>query len=129
MSMEQVEVLREMYGRRTFEDFARSLHPEAELHQASAIPDTDDYYGRDEFVRGTRRWLEEWETFRYIPQDLIDLGERVLLRVRLVGRAKASGVELDLTAFHLWAFRDGMPWRCEVFLDEGEAREAAGGAG
>ena len=27
---------------------------------------------------------------------------------------------------HLWTFRDGMPWRCEVFFSEAEALEVAG---
>ena len=30
------------------------------------------------------------------------------------------------TVFHLWTFRDGMPWRCDVFFSEAEALEAAG---
>ena len=128
MSKEHVELLREVYGRPTLEEFAESLHPEAELHQASSIPDTDDYYGREEFLRGARRWLEEWETFRYIPEEVIDLGEQALMRVRISGRGKASGIKLDQTAFHLWTFRDGMLWRCEVFLDEAQALEAAGTA-
>jgi hypothetical protein len=125
MSKEHADLLREMYDRRTLEAFAESLHPEAEMHQASVVPDTDDYYGRDEFLRGTRRFNEEWAELRYIPEEVIDLGERVLVRVHLVGRAKSSGVKADLTAFHLWTFREGMPWRCDVFVDEEGALEAA----
>jgi hypothetical protein len=126
MSEENVELLREMYARRSLTEVADSLHPEAELHQARAVPDTDAYYGREEFLRGASLWLEEWETFRYIPEDVIDLGERAFMRIRLSGRAKASGIKLDQMAFHLWTFRDGMPWRCDVFAEEGDALEAAG---
>ena len=114
-----------MYGRRTLAEFAESLHPEAEMHQAREIPDTDDYYGREEFLRGVGRWLEEWEMFRFLPEELVDCGDRTLMRIRLLGRAKGSGIELDQTIFHVWAFRDGMPWRCEAFFDEGEALKAA----
>jgi hypothetical protein len=28
--------------------------------------------------------------------------------------------------FHLWTFRDDMPWRCEVLIDESQAAKAAG---
>jgi ketosteroid isomerase-like protein len=126
MSQKNVELLHEMYRRRNLTEFADSLHPEAELHQARAIPDTDAYYGREEFARGVSLWLEEWERFRYIPEDVIDLGDRAFMRVRLSGRAKASGIELDQMIFHLWSFRDGMPWRCEVFFEEKPALEAAG---
>jgi ketosteroid isomerase-like protein len=126
MSEQNVKRLRELYRERTFEAFAESLHPAAEMHQAHEVPDADDYYGREEFVRGTRRWLEEWDEFKYFVEDAVDLGERAFLRVHLSGRAKASGIELDQSVFHIWTFRDGMPWRCEVFLSEERALEAAG---
>lgn len=126
MSQEHVRILREMYGRRTLAEAAELMHPAAEMRQPSALPDTDEYYGREELVRGTRRWLAEWEGFRFAPEEVADLGERALMRVRLSGRGKASGIELDQTVYHLWTFRDGMPWRCEVFVDEDAAQQAAG---
>ena len=87
---QHVDLLREMYGRRTLAEFAESLHPEAEMHQAKEIPDTDDYYGREEFLRGVGRWLEEWEMFRFIPEELTERGELVLMRVRLLGRGQGQ---------------------------------------
>ena len=126
MSAEQVELLRDMYMRRTVNEFAESLHPEAEMHQAPEIPDTDVYKGREEFARGIFRWLEEWETFRYVPEAIDDLGDRILIRVLLTGRAKASGVELEQPIWHVWTFRDEQPFRCEIFFSEPDAREAAG---
>ena len=126
MSQENVRVLREMYGRRTIAEAAELMHPEAELHQPDALLDADEYYGREELVRGTRRWLEAWNEFRFTPEEVIDLGESAFLRVRLSGRGKTSGIEFEQALFHLWTFRDGMPWRCEVFADEGAALEAAG---
>jgi ketosteroid isomerase-like protein len=126
MSQENVRVLREMYGRRTLADAAELMHAEAEMHQHPALPDTDRYYGREELVRGTRRFLEAWEEYRFIPEEVIDLGERAFMRVRFSGRARASGIKLEQTVFHLWTFRDGMPWRCEVFADEDPALQAAG---
>jgi ketosteroid isomerase-like protein len=126
VSQENVRALREMYGRRTFADAASLLHPEAEMHQPSALPDSDQYYGREEFMRGTRRWLEEWEEFSFVPEEVTDLGDRAFMRVRISGRARASGIKLEQTAFHLWTFRDGLPWRCQVFVDEDRALKAAG---
>jgi hypothetical protein len=62
----------------------------------------------------------------YIPEYVVDLGGRAFMRVRVTGRAKASGIELHQIVFHLWTFQDGMPWRCEVFFEEKPALEAAG---
>ncbi len=126
MSQENIGVLREMYGRRTLAEAAELMHPEAEMHQASVLADTDDYYGREELVGGTERWLEEWAEFRFIPEEVIDLGERAFVRVRLSGRARVSGIKLEQMVFHVWTFRDGMPWRCDVFSDEELGRNAGG---
>ena len=126
VSQENVRVLREMYGRRTLAEAAELMHPGAEMRQPSALPDTDEYQGREELVRGTRLVLEAWKGFRFTAEEVVDLGERAFMRVRLSGRGKTSGIELDQTVFHLWTFRDGMPWRCEVFVDEDAAQQAAG---
>jgi ketosteroid isomerase-like protein len=126
MSHENVRVLREMYRQRTLADAAELMHPRVEMSQPSALPDTDEYHGREELVRGTRLVLEAYEGFRFTAEEAVDLGERVFIRVRLTGRGKTSGIDLDQTAYHLWTFRDGMPWRCEVFVDEDAARQAAG---
>lgn len=129
MPAETLRVLREIYGSRTLEEAAELMHPQVEMRQAREIPDTDEYQGRKELVRGTNRWLQEWEDFRFLAEHLTDLGDqRALVRVRLKGRARLSGIELDQVVFHLWTFRDGLPWRCEVFLDERAATEATGAA-
>jgi len=126
VSQENIRVLRELYDRRTLADAASLMHPDVELHQPPEIPDSDRYYGREELIRGSRRWLEEWEEYRFRPEEVTDLGERAFVRVRFSGRARASGITLEQTVFHLWTFRDGMPWRCEVFADEDRALKAAG---
>src|SRR5919204_4470939 len=113
MSRENLEKLHGMYGSGSVEELADWLHPEAEMHQAREIPDADEYVGRDEFLRGLQLWLEEWADFRFIPEEVIDLGDRSFVRVRLTGRSQTSGIDLRMTAFHLWAFRDGKPWRCD----------------
>jgi ketosteroid isomerase-like protein len=115
-----------MYGRRTLADAALLMHPAAEMHQPSTLIDTDHYYGREEVVRGTRLALEAWSELNFIPEEVIDLGEKAFIRVRLSGRGKTSEVELEQRVFHLWTFRDGLPWRCEVFFIEDEALKAAG---
>ena len=50
MSQENVEIVRRMYeafNRGDFEGSTQTLHPAAELHQPSAMADSDSYYGRD----------------------------------------------------------------------------------
>jgi ketosteroid isomerase-like protein len=124
MSAEYVELLRRIYASPTLAEFGEALHPDAVFNQDPTIPDTDDYYGRDGFIRGTELWLEQWEKFRWTEEAVIDMGERVFMHVRIRGRAKVSAIVLDQVIYHLWTFKDGMPWRCQVFFDKSQALEA-----
>jgi ketosteroid isomerase-like protein len=130
MSEENVEVVRSMYEAFNESDRARALtylHPEAELHQPRKHPDERDYYGLAEFQRGTELWLEEWDSFRYEIQELTDVGDRVLMEIRLWGIAKGSGAEVERRdVFHLWTMRDGKAQRCDVYLNRPDALEAVG---
>ena len=85
------------------------------------------YIGLAEFERGINMWLDEWESFRYEIEGLTDVGEKVLMEIRLWGIAKGSGVEIERSdVFHLWTFKDGKAQRCEVYFNPPDALEAAG---
>jgi ketosteroid isomerase-like protein len=133
MGAGDAETVREMYELFNAGEYERStamLHEDVELHQADAIPDSDSYFGKDEFVRGLTRWLAGFEPgFQYELEELIDGPERVWLRIRLRGRGRGSGVELEQPICNVWEVRDGKPFRLFVHFDEGDARAAAGLAG
>jgi hypothetical protein len=59
------------------------------------MPDADDYFGWEEFLRGTLLWHEEWESFTYRPLGFRDFGERVLIRV--ICRAEEGGAASSWT--------------------------------
>ncbi len=103
------------------------LHPDAELHQAPELPDAGAYYGLPEFQRGMDLWLDEWESFRFEIEELIDVEDTVLMEIRLWGIAKGSGVESERRGvFHLWTFRDGKAQSCTAYFNRPDALEAAG---
>jgi ketosteroid isomerase-like protein len=117
-----------MYAKRDMREFAALLHPEAELHQPPEWAEPDVFRGRDGFVRGTFHWLKDWQTFRFLPEEVEDLGEdRVLVSITLLGRA-ADGGEREERVVHLWCFRDGQPFSCQVFFKGEDARAAADSA-
>lgn len=130
MSSANVEVIREMLETFNRGERARSLdylHDDVELEQWGALPDFDVYIGKEEWVRGLRLWLNEFEPdFKFIPEELTDAGDCVVARVTLRGRGRASGVEIDQEIFHVYEVRDRKLRRCRVFRDEAEARRAAG---
>ena len=127
--MTEQEALHRLFERMNAADIGEIrdlLHPDAELHQPPQLPDTDSFYGRDEVIRGTRLWLEGWEEgFRFEPEEIWEEDGFTMVRVRLAGRGKGSGIESTATLFHAWTFRDGLPCRCVI---RGSAAEAIDGA-
>src|SRR4029077_19472095 len=96
MSDENVEIVRGMYEAFNRGEIDRSremLHPGAELHQSPEQADTDSYRGRDEFVRGLALWLSAWEKPQFEPLGVRESGDGVVMRVRVSGGGRASGVE------------------------------------
>jgi ketosteroid isomerase-like protein len=130
MSAADVEVIREMLERFNCGDYEGStamLHDEVEMHQAAEIPDSDTYIGKGEFLRGLRKWLAGFEPgFQYVPEELVDCGDCVFVRVILHGIGRGSGVELEQEIFHVYEVRDRKASRVLVFWSEEDARQAAG---
>ena len=54
-----------------------------------------------------------------------ELFARVVVAVRLSGRGRESGVELEMHVAHLWTVRDGKVVRGDVYRTADEALEAA----
>jgi ketosteroid isomerase-like protein len=126
----EARVVREMYeafNRGDYETSTAMLHDHVELHQAEAIPDSDTYIGKQEFVRGLERWVSGFEPgFQYGVEELIDADGVVFMRCLMRGRGRTSGVDLEQRIFNVWEVRDGKPFRLRVFFSEEEARRAAG---
>jgi ketosteroid isomerase-like protein len=129
MSAADVEVIREMYERFNRGDYEGStamLHDDVEMRQWDALPDTDTYVGKEQFLRGLTRWLSGFEPgFLFEPEELTDYGSVVLARMRISGKGRESGVELEQRLFHVWEVKDGKGFRARVFSTEEEARHAA----
>jgi ketosteroid isomerase-like protein len=116
----------EAFNRGDFASARAMLHPAAELHQPPEAPDTDSYYGRDEFERGFALWLSEWEQPLFEPREAADVGTGVVMRVCVSGRGKASGAQTTSEFFHAWTLRDGKPQRCVVRTSREAALRDAG---
>jgi ketosteroid isomerase-like protein len=80
----------------------------------------------EERVRFQRRWYAEWGGFRLEPEELIDLGDGVLMIGRVKGSGLSSGAGFDSEWGVLFTVSGGQVIREQVFLDHGEALKAAG---
>ncbi len=128
MSQENVETVRRIYDAFGEGDIARAVEegePDFEW-----IPPEQDIQGPVRGLEGLRRFLEDqkeaFEDLRVEAEELKDHGDKVLALIRVRGRGRASGVEIDIRAANLWTFRGGRLIRGQVFPEREKALEAAG---
>ena len=91
-----------------------------------ALQESDSCRGPEEVKRFWEGLDETMDELRLDPQEFVDAGDRVAVRLRYYGRGKESGAELETEMYHqVTTFRDGQMVRIEYFTDWPEAREAA----
>jgi ketosteroid isomerase-like protein len=130
MSQENVEVVREMIRRFNQDGFLPEdlFDPDVELSNVRESPLPGPYHGYE----GLREWregvFEVVEDGRYEIDDLLDVGEAdlVIYSIRLLGRARHTGLEIDIGWTNVNWFREGRIYRSESFTNHPEALEAAG---
>jgi ketosteroid isomerase-like protein len=98
------------------------------FHPGGAMPPdlTGEYLGHDGFRDFWRRWLDSWAEFRLEPEEVVDLGDAILVTVAIQGHGRASGIETETRFYEVFRFRDGMIVRHEDFIDEAMARGSVG---
>lgn len=70
---------------------------------------------------------ETWEDYRLVADEIIDLGEQVLVLARVRGRGAASGVPVDQPVAVLLTFEGEQVVRSKAFTSRGGPRSRAAG--
>jgi ketosteroid isomerase-like protein len=128
MSQPNAEIVRRIYDAYLHGDFETALSlidPEIEWVPEPDAPD-DAYRGHEGVRQSLRRWVGTWEDYSFEVDEIVELGDQVLARLRQRGRGKGSGVEIEATQFNVWTLRDGRAVRMRMFGQEREALEAVG---
>ena len=84
------------------------------------------FHGVDGLAAGWRDWLEAWERYDVDVERFIAAGDHVIVFVRISGRTRRDGVEVEHTPAVVWTLRDGVVRRLEFYLDRDAALAAAG---
>ena len=85
------------------------------------------YRGRVELREWLEKVLEPWESIRVTADEIAETSDgRVLARILVTGRGKASGAVTEQVAWTVLWFANGLCTRRRVFRDRDEALEAAG---
>jgi ketosteroid isomerase-like protein len=131
MSESNVELVRAMFERFAgggIESVLDLFHEDLLIEiPADMSAEPDSYHGRE----GARRYFQGFEGMlkdvRYEAREIVPIGDRVLACARMSGTGVTSGLDVDLDAFVVHEFEDGLIRRMRPYPDEGAARTAAKG--
>jgi ketosteroid isomerase-like protein len=127
--MSNVEQLRAAYEafNATGEIVVTHLAPDFEMRQASSIIDSAGVFHGPNAFRAVLLELEEaFEDFRTEAEKFIEAptGEIVVL-VRVLGRGRGSGAEMDNRIAHVWTYRGDKAVRMVAYEEQADAIAAA----
>ncbi|HEY2437997.1 MAG TPA: nuclear transport factor 2 family protein [Solirubrobacteraceae bacterium] len=131
MSRDKVELAKraaDAYNRRDADTFFAELAtPDVEWWPAATRAYEGGCFQGREGVEAFLADIDEtWEELQTVPEELRDLGDRVLWLGRMQGRGKGSGVPVDAPIASILDFRGDRIWRLRMYLDRAEALRAAG---
>jgi ketosteroid isomerase-like protein len=104
------------------------MDPSVEVVTSGAFLDEGVVYRGHEGVREFIGMLTDaFDELVYEPVELHDAADgRILVHVRLRGRGKGSGLEVDREGGHIWTLRGDTAVRLEAYPSPEDARAAAG---
>ena len=130
MSEENLEIVRRMIDRFNRDGFLPEdlFDPDVEVFNIRESPLPGPYHGYD----GLREWrngvFDVVEEGRFEVGNFQDVDEAdlVIYRIRLLGRARHTGLEIDIAWTNLQWLREGRIYRSHSFTNRQEALAAAG---
>ena len=130
MSRENLETVRAVWERFNRDGAMPEdlFDPEVVFYNVRESPMPGPYHGYE----GLRSWrdaiFEVLEDWRYAVEETSDVAQPDLVvhKLRLLGRARHSGIAVDVVFTLLVWFREGRIRRMESFSDHAEALAAAG---
>jgi ketosteroid isomerase-like protein len=100
------------------------LAPDCEWYESAELPGVDAVRGRDAIASFLDDFLEPWERFEQVVEEVVAGGDRIGLVIHLTAVGRASGLELDTRYAHVWTMRDGLGARVDAYRDPEAARSA-----
>jgi ketosteroid isomerase-like protein len=130
MSKESVDVVRRGYENfAATGDFSPELtHPDLvwDLSTFQGWPERQTYAGVEGAQAFMADWLEAWDDWELVLEELHDADPKVVAIVRQHGRSKATGVVVDMHFAQVWTVQDGRTVLMQMYASPGEALGAAG---
>jgi ketosteroid isomerase-like protein len=128
MAPRNADLVRPIYkewGRGNWRPTFDIYHPQMEWGWSDEFPGLAGVYHdpRDPNPR-LRSWLSEWDSWRAVAEDYLEVGDYVVVLASYRGRGKGSGVEIRQEGAHVFELRDGKVIRLEIFANREKAIES-----
>lgn len=124
-----VGALFEAFAERDEQRFLELVAPRFVLDWSRSIsPRRGTYDGRDEVLGFLRAAEDVFEEVRWEAKELAEVAPgKVVARVELAARGRASSAEVTGRGAHVWHVRDGQAVSCTLYQTHAEALAAACG--
>jgi len=116
----------ECYNRHDFDAMEAMYRPDAVFDPSRVFPGERPRRGYGEMREYWDEIWEIWDGVRMDPAEVLEVGDdRYVVVVELGGRGKRSGADVVRPMAFLYALRDGLIARTDIFPDREEALAAA----
>jgi ketosteroid isomerase-like protein len=128
MSREKVEIVRKVWEAWERGDLSAWLDLMSDdlVSRRHAGFDKTTYYGKEGFLEQAAEWTEGFAGWSATAEEFIDAGDQVVVRNRHTGRGERSGVPIEMDFWFVHTVNEGKVVQVDMFVNEGEALEAAG---
>ena len=126
MSQENVEVVRRYIDAWQRDSDAMIEHLDPNLVWAPVEESHTPSRGHEGARRLREGWLDNWEEHQLDVEEVLDKRDQVVVGMRLRGRGKLSGVEVELVQYSQFTVRNRRITHIYEHAARAEALEAAG---
>jgi ketosteroid isomerase-like protein len=98
------------------------FHPEIEWHWPPDTLGASVFHGHEGIDQGLSIWTESWGEFQMEPEEFIEDGDELFVRVRYHLRGAGSGIDIEQPVAHLVRVENGLIRSWWMFGDPEKAR-------
>lgn len=124
--IERAHAVYEAYNTRDWDAFFADFHEED--YEWVPVEEGVAHRGREQVLAYHSRWLEDWAEFVIDVEEikLNPVGTLIFSALRYDGKVRESDATISGRFFHVTRVVDGKFGRTTEYIDEAQAREAAG---
>jgi ketosteroid isomerase-like protein len=114
------------FNRLDMEGARMDVRPDVRLDEWPTGPDPRSYRGVEGMQQALDTWFEAWEWLTVEITEIQETGHAVFVAQYQRAKGRGSEVEVEITSYAVYTFRDGLIDRIQLFTEREPALAAAG---